>query len=149
MFCFIIFARRIMPHFLPFPLFPARCRFAYRKTFRVCADGCIFFICRHIDEQVIISARDIIMRRKPFMPVKNRFPVTQISSYSHVWDAGECIAHVLQGCMVSFPANHFIEHAFFLLVGAITQNNFRIVFVHRLHSVNPEFAGRYTVCICE
>ena len=92
---FIVFAGTVMPLFLSYPLLPCFWRFTQSKAVLINTYPGISPVGSHIDEQVIITAGQMVMGSKTFMPEEDLFFITEIPPYAHVRDAGKCIREIL------------------------------------------------------
>src|SRR5436305_3819535 len=98
-----------MPVLLFSPFLPALFWLRNSEGFRVQNYSGIFFCSNAVNEQVIVSAGNMIDRRESLVLKKKIFSVCKIPAHTHVRFSGQCISKILKCGMKSFETNDLIE----------------------------------------
>lgn len=145
----IVFGCGVVTCLLPEPFSKGLFGFRHGKGIGVDHDGCVLPGGHFVDEQVIIPAGKMVDGREAFVAEEDIFLVGEITSYTHIGDACQCVGEILKGGMESVEADDLVEKAGGLFIGAVSKDYFDAVVITVLHFLHPEFAGRHTVGVRE
>ncbi len=95
--------------FLTYPFVPSVFGDGDGVCLRIEANPCVFGVGVPVDKEVVVAGKDVLVGGKSAGLFKEGFAVGQIASHSHVGQAAEGVAAVLQGGEQGIEADEAVE----------------------------------------
>ena len=139
----------VMTCLLTEPVIKSLFGLGHREGVGVHDDGGIFLCSHFIDEQIVISAGDVVDGGEPFVLEEYVFFVREIPPHTHIRDAGQGVGEVLDGGVEGVKPDDLIQETGGFFIGTVTQDHLDAIVVAVLHFLHPVFAGGHTIGVGE